>query len=76
MAHGSNIVGIRGGSGVLARLSSNLARNAVARWLGTTEPQALWVFSSDACGLYGLSKLDPGARRSDRSGWSDQIVIG
>jgi hypothetical protein len=43
--------------GVLDRVSPNESRNCRGAIDGNNNPQALWVFSSDACGTYGLSKV-------------------
>ncbi len=39
--------------GVLGRLRANLERNCLSTLDGDDQPQALWLFSSDACGAYG-----------------------
>lgn len=58
VAHGSNIVGNAvGGSGVLAHLTSRPGKQCRADIAGNDQLQALWVFSSDACGLYDLPNL-------------------
>ena len=43
--------------GVLARLNANPDRGCRAALDSGDAPQALWVFSSDACGAYGLPHL-------------------
>jgi hypothetical protein len=43
--------------GVLDQLSPNESGNCRGAIDGNNNPQALWVFSSDACGTYGLSKV-------------------
>jgi hypothetical protein len=43
--------------GVLSRLSPNQDRGCRGPIDANDAPQALWVFSSDACGLYGLPHL-------------------
>jgi hypothetical protein len=43
--------------GVLDQLNPNESGNCRGAIEGNNNPQALWVFSSDACGTYGLSKV-------------------
>lgn len=43
--------------GVLVRLSPNESAHCRGALDGNTSPQALWVFSSDACGTYGLENV-------------------
>jgi hypothetical protein len=43
-------------SGVLVRVSPNEAGGCRGAIDDNNNPQGLWVFSSDACGPYGLSK--------------------
>ncbi len=45
--------GVRGG--VLVRLSANPALGCDGPVNGDDHPQALWIFSSDACGVYDLN---------------------
>ena len=68
VARGSNIVGNSVlGTGVLAHLSSRPGTKC--RGTGSDQMQALWVFSSDACGLYDLPNLTLAhAGRSDPVG--------
>jgi hypothetical protein len=57
VAAGSQIVGESVGDGVLARArasSDGECRGAIA---GNGQPQAFWLFSSNACGLYGFPNL-------------------
>jgi hypothetical protein len=54
VAHGSDIVGRSSAGGVLARVSSRPGMACRGEVDGNDRPQALWVFSSDACGLYGF----------------------
>ena len=55
VAHGSNIVGNSVlGSGVLVNLSSRPGTKCRGEMAGNDQMKALWVFSSDACGLYDL----------------------
>jgi hypothetical protein len=55
VTHGLDIVGQPTPYGALGRLDSNPpCRAAVA---GNDKPQALWLFSTSACGLYGYDNL-------------------
>jgi hypothetical protein len=55
VARGITPVGEPTPDGVLGKLNSNPpCRGAVA---GNDRPQALWLFSTDACGLYGFDDL-------------------
>jgi hypothetical protein len=53
---GHRTVGEPVADGVLTRLESNGGR-CRAELYGNDGPQALWVFSADACGTYGLSNV-------------------
>lgn len=55
--HGSNVVGRAEGNGVLVRVNARPGTPCRGAVEGNDEPQALWVFSSDACGLYDLPNL-------------------
>lgn len=57
IAHGSDIVGHSVPDGVLVRLSSKPGTKCRGEVDGNDQPQALWVFSSDACGLYDFPDL-------------------
>lgn len=58
VAHGSKIVGNSvGGSGVLAHLTSRPGTRCRGDMSANGEMRAIWVFSSDACGLYDLPNL-------------------
>jgi hypothetical protein len=55
VARGITTVGEPTPYGVLGKLTSNPpCRSAIAE---NTNPQALWLFSTDACGLYGFDDL-------------------
>jgi hypothetical protein len=55
VAHGANIVGSSVlGSGVLVHVSAPPGQECRGELAGNDQPQALWVFSSDACGLFDL----------------------
>jgi hypothetical protein len=59
VAHGSNIVGNSVlGSGVLVHVAANPGLKCRGEVDGNDQLQALWVFSSDACGLYDLPNLN------------------
>jgi hypothetical protein len=51
---GSNIVGEPTLDGVVSRLDSKLGEDCGGVADGNDRPQALWVFSADACGMYGF----------------------
>ena len=70
VAHGSNVVGNSVlSSGVLVHLSSRPGTKCRGDLAGNDQMQALWVFSSDACGLYDLPNLTLAhAGRSDPVG--------
>jgi hypothetical protein len=52
IVHSSEIVGRSVPDGVLVRVSSKPGTKCRGQVDGNNQPQALWVFSSDACGLY------------------------
>lgn len=60
-------------NGVLSRLSSNPDRGCRGAINANDTPQALWVFSSDACGAYGLPNLT--IRRAGRTKPVGEIVL-
>lgn len=68
--HGSHEVGKSVGDGVLVRVSENAkAGGCRGELVGDGHEQALWLFSSDACGLYDLPGLElVHAGRSDPKG--------
>lgn len=43
--------------GVLVKVKSDPGPNCAGATADETHPQALWLFSSDACGVYGFSEL-------------------
>jgi hypothetical protein len=53
----SDVVGRSTENGVLARVSARESAGCRGELYGNNAPQALWVFSSDACGVYGMSGL-------------------
>jgi hypothetical protein len=55
---GDNVVGkSMFGSAVLARVSANPEGRCRGAISGNVSPQAFWVFSSNACGIYGYPEL-------------------
>lgn len=57
VARGTEIVGQATSDGVLIPVRSNPAAGCPGEGPDTVKAQALWVFSSDACGLYDLPNL-------------------
>src|SRR3984957_11578562 len=65
----NDVVGKAVAGGVLAQVRANEAAKCRGATDGNEAPQALWVFSSDACGTYGLEHISiVGAGRSGASG--------
>ena len=60
--------------GVLARVRSNLVGACRGQLNANEPPQALWVFSSDACGVYGYANVK--ILDSGRNAPLGQIVLG
>jgi hypothetical protein len=61
-----------GGWGVLSRLSPNPEGGCRGPMEGNDKPQALWVFSHDACGIYGYEAAITDAGRTNAE---DVIVL-
>ena len=57
VSHGTDIVGQALADGVLIPVRPNPVAGCRGGTSDNAGPQALWVFSSDACGLYDLPKL-------------------
>jgi hypothetical protein len=57
VANGLRAVGQPTPNGVLAQVSIKPGTDCRANVEGNDRPQALWLFSSDACGTYGFSDL-------------------
>ncbi|MGA7300844.1 MAG: hypothetical protein WBX10_11100 [Candidatus Sulfotelmatobacter sp.] len=57
VANGWRAVGQPTPNGILAQVSAKPGTNCRADVAGNDRPQALWLFSSDACGTYGFSDL-------------------
>jgi hypothetical protein len=65
----SNIVGSGVDGGVLSRVTAKEGAKCRGAVDGNDHPQALWVFSSDACGTYGLEHIHIAhAGRTDPAG--------
>ena len=58
VAQGDTNVGEALMGGVLAPVRANTSRGCRAEINENDNPQALWVFSSDACGVYGIEGLE------------------
>jgi hypothetical protein len=58
VVRGTEIVGHALASGVLVAVEANLKSGCRGDVSENRKPQALWVFSSDACGVYGLSNVE------------------
>lgn len=57
VTHGSYVVGKSVGDGVLVRVSAAAGTKCRGEVADNDRPQALWVFSSDACGVYDIPSL-------------------
>src|SRR5262249_45906295 len=57
VARGSQIVGESTYDGVFAKVLANAPGRCRGVVAGNNQPQSLWVFSADACGLYGFTDL-------------------
>ena len=58
VARGDQVVGQALYGGVLVPLRAQPGSHCRSDIAGNTQPQALWVFSSDACGVYGLEGVE------------------
>ncbi len=77
VVHGSDVVGLSVPPGVLVHVSSAPGMKCRGEIDHNDRLQALWVFSSDACGVYGFPDLSIShAGRSAPSGRSCSIPIG
>jgi hypothetical protein len=57
VVHGGDVVGMPVFDGVLVRVTFNPRTGCRGSVEGNDQPQALWVFSSDACGVYGFGDI-------------------
>ncbi|MGA8867358.1 MAG: hypothetical protein WB510_10345 [Candidatus Sulfotelmatobacter sp.] len=57
VANGSGVVGTPTADGVLVQIVSQPGTKCRGDFDGNDHPQALWLFSSDACGTYGFADL-------------------
>jgi hypothetical protein len=57
VANGLRVVGVPVPDGVLAQIISGAGTKCRGDFSGNDRPQALWVFSADACGIYGFPDL-------------------
>lgn len=73
VARGDTIVGRVVGDGVLVNVSAKPGTNCRGSLDGNSAPQALWLFSSDACGVYGFPHL--AVRHAGRSSPLGQIIL-
>jgi len=65
----NEVVGREANGGVLARVRAREGTKCRGAIDGNDSPQALWVFSSDACGTYGLEHISIAhAGRTDPAG--------
>ena len=71
--NGSEVVGEPVPGGVLVHLRPNPEAGCRGSLDGNDRPQALWVFSSDACGAYGLPRLT--ITRTGREAPAGEIVL-
>jgi len=70
----NDVVGKKVNGGVLGQLRANGVANCRGATDGNESPQAIWVFSSDACGVYGIEHIR--IVSSGRSGVPGLIVFG
>ena len=74
VTHGLEVVGIPAANGVLCRVRANPDAKCRGETDGNDLPQALWVFSADACGAYGFPGLT--IIHTGRSSPFGQVTIG
>ena len=73
VAEGSKIVGRPVFDGVIGQVNTKPGTDCRGAINGNYQPQALWIFSSDACGLYGFPNV--GIANAGRSDPVGQIVL-
>ena len=73
VANGLQVVGISTPNGVLARVTSKPGSMCRGEVGGNDLPQALWLFSADACGTFGFADLT--IRHAGRSDPVGQITL-
>jgi hypothetical protein len=73
VAKGDTIVGRVVGDGVLVNVSARPGAKCRGALDGNSSPQALWLFSSDACGVYGFPHL--AIRHAGRANPLGQITL-
>jgi hypothetical protein len=73
VAKGNTIVGRVVGDGVLVNVSARPGTKCSGSLDGNSSPQALWLFSSDACGVYGFPHLS--IRHAGRANPQGQITL-
>jgi len=57
VVNGGDVVGTSLFGGVLVPAHANPSRGCRGEVDGNNQPQALWVFASDACGIYGMNNI-------------------
>jgi hypothetical protein len=57
VGRGSSVIGLSLADGALVHPASKSGTECRGEVAGNQQPQALWVFSSDACGVYGLPNV-------------------
>jgi hypothetical protein len=73
VARGDTVVGKPVYGGVLVTVSSAPGAPCRGAIEGNNQPQALWLFSSDACGVYGYTRVS--ISHSGRTNPAGQIVL-
>jgi hypothetical protein len=74
VTHGLEVVGTPTANGVLGQVRANPDAKCRGETDGNNLPQALWLFSADACGAYGFPNLT--IIHAGRSSPFGQIIIG
>ena len=73
VTRGSQVVGQALIDGILAPTDASPASGCRGEVAGNSLPQALWVFSSDACGVYGLDNVQ--IRHAGRTSPVGEIIL-